>query len=221
MRKALATTALIGAVASIPASKFKGITEAPLQRAAEALWPATEQQKQLVGTDPTGHLENMPPAVLADRVARCLGRGPLDTPTKLRVQSIVHYTFGATFGGMYGALAEAFPAATTAAGTAAVRACMRQPTGRRCRCCGSRSLRGACRVPRSRGSSPVTCCSAWLWNSAVGALPAFPPCGPELRVRRTPGARVVSSRDPLDTARGAAIFVLPGHEMEQPERISE
>lgn len=119
MRKTVATTALIGAVASIPASKFKGITEAPLQRAAEAFWPATEQQKQLVGTDPTGHLENMPPAVLADRVARRLGRGPLDTPTKLRVQSIVHYTFGATFGGMYGAVAQAFPAATTAAGTAA------------------------------------------------------------------------------------------------------
>jgi hypothetical protein len=34
-----------------------------------------------------------------------------------------------------------------------VRACMRQATGRRCRCCGSRSLRGACRGPRSHGSS--------------------------------------------------------------------
>lgn len=119
MRTAVATTALIGAVASIPASKFKGITEGPLQRAAEDLWPPTEQEKQLVGTDPTDHLENMPPAVLADRVARRLGRGPLDTATKLRVQNVVHYTFGAMFGGVYGALAEAFPAATTAAGTAA------------------------------------------------------------------------------------------------------
>jgi putative membrane protein len=119
VRTAVATTALIGAVASIPASKFKGITEGPLQRAAEDLWPATEKEKQLVGTDPTGHLENMPPAVLADRVARRLGRGPLDTATKLRVQNVVHYTFGAMFGGVYGALAEAFPAATTAAGTAA------------------------------------------------------------------------------------------------------
>lgn len=119
MRTAVATTALIGAAVSIPASKFKGITEGPLQRAAEALWPPTEQEKQLVGTDPTGHLENMPPAVLADRVARRLGRGPLDTPTKLRVQKVVHYTLEAMFGGVYVALAEAFPVATTAAGTAA------------------------------------------------------------------------------------------------------
>lgn len=119
MRTAVATTAFIGAAVSIPASKFKGITEGPLQRAAEALWPPTEQEKQLVGTDPTGHLENMPPAVLADRVARRLGRGPLDTPTKLRVQKVVHYTFGAMFGGVYVALAEAFPVAATAAGAAA------------------------------------------------------------------------------------------------------
>lgn len=119
MRKTVATAALIGAAASIPASTFKGIAERRLQRAAEALWPPTEQEKQLVGADPTGHLENMPPAVLADRVATRLGRGPLDTPTKLRVQNVVHYTFGATFGAVYGALAEAFPATTAGAGMAA------------------------------------------------------------------------------------------------------
>ena len=119
MRKSLATAALIGAAASIPASKFKGMTEGPLQRAAEALWAPTEQEQQLVGTDPTGHPDNMPPAVLADRVAMVLGRGPLDTPTKLRVQKVVHYTFGALSGAAYGALAETFPAATAGAGTVA------------------------------------------------------------------------------------------------------
>lgn len=119
MRNMLATAALIGAAASIPASKFKEMTEGPLQRAAEALWSPTEQQKQLVGTDPTGHPGNMPPAVLADRVTRRLGRGPLDTPTRLRVQKVVHYTFGALSGAAYGALAEAFPAATAGAGTVA------------------------------------------------------------------------------------------------------
>jgi uncharacterized membrane protein YagU involved in acid resistance len=61
----------------------------------------------------------MPPAVLADRVARRLGRGPLDTPTKLRAQNVVHYTFGALFGAVYGALAEAFPGTAAGAGTAA------------------------------------------------------------------------------------------------------
>ena len=119
MTKTLARAALLGAVASIPASKLKGITEARLQHAAEALWVPTEEEKRLVGADPTGHLENMPPAVLVDRVARALGRGPLDTPTKLRAQKVIHYSFGALFGSVYGALAEAFPAATAGAGTAA------------------------------------------------------------------------------------------------------
>ena len=119
MTGTLARAALLGAVASIPASKLKGVTERPLQRAAEALWPPTEQEKQLVGADPTGHLENMPPAVLADRVARRLGHAPLDTATKLRIQNVIHYSFGALFGSVYGAVAEAFPAATAGAGTAA------------------------------------------------------------------------------------------------------
>jgi uncharacterized membrane protein YagU involved in acid resistance len=119
VRKTLATAALIGAAASFPASKFKAITEGLLQRVAEARWPPTDQEKQLVGADPTGHLENMPPAVLADRLATRLGVGPLETPTKLRVQNVVHYTFGAVFGAAYGALAEVFPAASGGVGTAA------------------------------------------------------------------------------------------------------
>jgi putative membrane protein len=119
MKKTLIGTALIGAAASIPASKFKGITESPLQRATETFWPPSDQEKQLVGTDPTGHLENMPPAVLADRMARRLGYGPLDRATKLRIQNVIHYSFGALSGGVYGALAEAFPSATAGTGTAA------------------------------------------------------------------------------------------------------
>lgn len=119
MTRALARAILLGAVASIPASRLKGLTERRLQRAAETLWPPSEQEKQLVGADPTGHLANMPPAVLADRIARRLGYGPLDTATKLRVQNAIHYTFGALTGGVYGALAEAFPSAMTGAGTAA------------------------------------------------------------------------------------------------------
>ncbi len=119
MTKTLARAALLGAVASIPASKLKAIGERQLQRAAETLWPPSEQEKQLVGADPTGHLENMPPAVLADRVARRLGYGPLDRATKLRIQNAIHYSFGALSGSAYGALAHAFPAATAGMGTAA------------------------------------------------------------------------------------------------------
>jgi putative membrane protein len=119
MTKTLARAALLGAVASIPASKLKGISERQLQRAAETLWPPTEQEKQLVGADPIGHLENMPPAVLADRLATRIGHGPLDTATKLRIQNAIHYSFGAISGCVYGALAEGFPAATAGMGTAA------------------------------------------------------------------------------------------------------
>jgi hypothetical protein len=117
--KRLLRAALVGAVASVPASKLKAVSERRLQRAAEAVWPASEQEKQLVGADPTGHLENMPPAVIADRVASRLGYGPLDVATKLRIQTAIHYSFGALSGGMYGALAEASTAATAGAGTAA------------------------------------------------------------------------------------------------------
>jgi uncharacterized membrane protein YagU involved in acid resistance len=117
--KTLARAALLGAAASIPASKLKAISERRLQRAAETLWPPTEQEKRLVGADPTGHLENMPPAVLADRVARRLGHEPLDAATKLRIQNVIHYSFGAISGSVYGALAERFPPAARGAGTAA------------------------------------------------------------------------------------------------------
>jgi putative membrane protein len=119
MTKTLVKAALLGTVASIAASKLKAISERQLQRAAETVWPPSEAEKQLVGADPTGHLENMPPAVIADRLAKRLGCGPLDRPTKLRVQNAIHYTFGALAGGAYGALAEAFPATTAGAGTAA------------------------------------------------------------------------------------------------------
>jgi hypothetical protein len=114
-----ARAALLGAIASIPASKLKAAGELQLQRIAETLWPPTELDKQLVGADPTGHLENMPPAVLADRVAMRLGCGPLDRATKLRIQKAIHYTFGALAGSAYGALADTFPAATAGTGTVA------------------------------------------------------------------------------------------------------
>src|SRR5919197_621506 len=61
----------------------------------------------------------MPPAVLADHVARRLGHRPLDRATKLRIQNVIHYSFGALAGSVYSALAEALPSATAGAGTAA------------------------------------------------------------------------------------------------------
>lgn len=119
MPKTIATAMLIGAVASIPASKFKAMSERPLQRAAEAIWPPTQQDKELVGADPTGHLENMPPAVLAGRVASRLGYGPLAVPRLLRIQNVAHYSFGGLAGAAYGALAKACPSVTVGTGAVA------------------------------------------------------------------------------------------------------
>ena len=45
MTKKLARAALLGAVASIPASKLKAVSERQLQRAAETLWRPTEPEK--------------------------------------------------------------------------------------------------------------------------------------------------------------------------------
>lgn len=119
MNKTMATAALVGAAASIPASMIKALTESPLQRAAELLWPPTAQDRELVGTDPTGHIENMPPAVLADRAARRLGRGPLTRQARLRLQNVIHYGTGVMAGVAYGVLAEAFPSVTAGTGVAA------------------------------------------------------------------------------------------------------
>ena len=119
MTRSIGTAALIGAIASILASVLKGVGERRLQRAAESLWPPTEAQKELVGADPSGHPENMPPAVLADRVARWLGHGPLDDHSKLKAQNVIHYTFGAAFGAGYGIAAELIPIITTGLGVSA------------------------------------------------------------------------------------------------------
>lgn len=119
MKSSLVRAALVGAGASIPASALKAISETRLQQAAERIWAPTTQERELVGTDPSGHLENMPPAVLAERVARRLGHGPLSGPDKLRIQNVVHYGIGALSGATYGVLAAAFPSVTAGGGTAA------------------------------------------------------------------------------------------------------
>jgi putative membrane protein len=119
MTRSIGTAALIGATVSILASVLKGIGERSLQRAAESLWPPTEAQKELVGADPSGRPENMPPAVLADRVARWLGHAPLDDRSKIRAQKVIHYTFGAVFGAGYSIAAKLIPTVTTGMGVPA------------------------------------------------------------------------------------------------------
>ena len=63
-------------VAGLVASWVKALTEPRLQAVAEAILPPSPSQKQDVGADPSGHPENMPPAVLVDRATRAFGHRP-------------------------------------------------------------------------------------------------------------------------------------------------
>ena len=63
-----------GVIAGLVASWVKALTEPRLQAVAEAILPPSPGQKQDVGADPSGHPENMPPAVLVDRATVALGR---------------------------------------------------------------------------------------------------------------------------------------------------
>ena len=111
--------AVVGALASLPASYVKALTEPALQRAAERVVPPQTWQKRLVGTDPSGHPENMPPAVVAAEVAELRDGTVLDPAQKVRASRAIHYVFGAVAGALYGALAARFPVVTRGAGAPA------------------------------------------------------------------------------------------------------
>jgi putative membrane protein len=98
--------ALAGAVAGILSSFLKALAEPPLQKVAEGIWPPTAVQKEMVGADPTGHLDNMPPAVMVEAAAENLADTTLSRKQKLAYQQVIHYTMGALLGALYGVLAE-------------------------------------------------------------------------------------------------------------------
>ena len=105
-------------IAGLVASWVKALTEPRLQALAEAILPPCPSQKQDVGADPSGHPENMPPAVLVDRVTVALGRR-LTVPQRLRAQRVIHYGMGAGLGVAYSAAASRWPAASRARGALA------------------------------------------------------------------------------------------------------
>ncbi|MGH1563923.1 DUF1440 domain-containing protein [Mumia sp. DW29H23] len=111
--------AVVGALASLPASYVKAVTEPPLQRAAERLLPPESWQKRLVGADPSGRPENMPPAVVASEVDELRGGAGLDAEQKIRASRTIHYAFGVVVGAAYGAKAEWLPWVTRGAGAPA------------------------------------------------------------------------------------------------------
>src|SRR3954466_10969832 len=95
-----------GVIAGLVASWVKALTEPRLQALAEAILPPSPSQKWDVGADPSGHPENMPPAVVVDRATVALGRRAT-VPQRLRAQQVIHYGMGAGLGVAYGAAARA------------------------------------------------------------------------------------------------------------------
>ena len=108
-----------GIVIGLVAAWVKALSEPPLQAAAERILPPSPAQKQEVGADPAGRPENMPPAVLAQRMAIALGHGGLTVRQRLRLQDVIHYGTGAALGIAYSAVADRWPAASRGRGALA------------------------------------------------------------------------------------------------------
>ena len=108
-----------GVLSGLLASWVKAFSEPRLQVVAESILPPSSAQKLEVGADPSGHPQNLPPAVVVGRVASAVGHTGLTDGQRVRAQCIIHYTFGAGLGVAYTGVAKRWPAATAGAGTAA------------------------------------------------------------------------------------------------------
>jgi putative membrane protein len=106
-------------LAGLLASWVKALSEPRLQTVAEWVLPPSDVQKLDVGADPSGHPQNMPPAVIIGRAASALGHARLTDRQRVHAQRIIHYTFGAGLGVAYSGITRRWPAATRGAGTLA------------------------------------------------------------------------------------------------------
>jgi len=107
---AIASTVIIGAAVGIAASWVKALSEPRLQELFERLVRPTVAEKELVGADVSGHPDRMPPAEVADRLARRVRGHGLSQQQRVSVLNPVHYTFGAALGVAYVAAAQRWPA---------------------------------------------------------------------------------------------------------------
>jgi putative membrane protein len=98
-----------GVIVGLVASWVKALSEPWLQAIAERVLPPSPAQKLEVGTDPAGHPENMPPAVIVGRAAMELGHCRLGDTQRVRVQLVLHYVFGSGLGVAYVAAANRWP----------------------------------------------------------------------------------------------------------------
>ena len=109
-------TIAAGAVVGIAASWVKALSEPRLQWLFERLVRPTEGEKELVGADISGHPERMPPAEVADHLARRTGRDGLSRQQRISVLNPVHYSFGAVIGMAYVGAAGRWPTVTRGLG---------------------------------------------------------------------------------------------------------
>jgi putative membrane protein len=106
---AIGKTVTIGAAVGIAASWVKALSEPRLQELFERLVQPTEPEKELVGADVSGHPERMPPAEVADRLARHFRGHGLSRQQRVSVLNPAHYTFGAALGVAYVGAARRWP----------------------------------------------------------------------------------------------------------------
>jgi putative membrane protein len=105
-------------IVGLGAAWVKALTEPRLQAVAERLLPPRPAQKREVGADPSGHPENLPPAVLVDRAIVALGHRET-VAQRLHAQQVIHYTTGTGLGVAYSAAASRWPAARRGRGSLA------------------------------------------------------------------------------------------------------
>jgi putative membrane protein len=118
-RTTLGKTLTIGAAVGVAASWIKALSEPRLQTLFERLIQPTAAEKELVGADPSGHPDRMPPAELADRLSIRIRRHGLSQQQRLSVLNPVHYVFGAAVGVAYVIAARRRPSVTRGLGTLA------------------------------------------------------------------------------------------------------
>jgi putative membrane protein len=106
----IGSTLTVGAAVGIAASWIKSLSEQRLQGLFERLVQPTAAEKELVGADPSGHPDRMPPAEVADRLTRRVRGHGLSQQQRVSVLNPVHYTFGAAVGVAYVAAARRWPA---------------------------------------------------------------------------------------------------------------
>ena len=106
-------------LSGLVASWVKAFSEPRLQAVAESILPPSPAQKLEVGADPSGHPQNLPPAVIVGRAASALGHTRLTDAQRVSAQRVIHYAFGAGLGVAYSGAARRWPVAARGGGTVA------------------------------------------------------------------------------------------------------